>query len=73
MIILTVLFIVVLVGLTAAMYLLGFRLGGESWRNEVDRVHHEAARAERQIHDLTRQAFVAMTEEADRQRRGGRS
>ncbi len=50
-------------------FLLGFRLGGHSWIAEVNRVRAEAAAAERQLHDLTRSAFVAMAEEAEQARR----
>lgn len=53
-------------------FLLGFRLGGQSWLAETTRVRAEAAAAERQLHDLTRSAFVAMAEEAQRHRPGGR-
>lgn len=51
-------------------FLLGFRLGGQSWITEAHRVRAEAAAAERQLHDLTRSAFVAMAEEAQRRRSG---
>jgi hypothetical protein len=53
-------------------FLLGFRLGGQSWITEAQRVRAEAAAAERQLHDLTRSAFVAMAEEAERRRFGKR-
>ena len=49
-------------------YLLGFRLGGQSWMTEANRVRAEAAAAERQLHDLTRSAFVAMAEQAEQRR-----
>jgi uncharacterized membrane protein len=49
-------------------FLLGFRLGGQSWITQVQRVRAEAAEAERQLYDLTRAAFVAMAEEAERRR-----
>ncbi len=49
-------------------FLLGFSLGGSHWHTEMIRTQVEAASARRQIHDLTRQAFVAMAEHA--QRRG---
>jgi hypothetical protein len=71
-VIVLVLLLVLLVGLVASAYLLGFRLGGDHWRDEVLRVRSESVEAQRQIHDLTRQAFVAMAEEAER-RRGSRS
>jgi UPF0716 family protein affecting phage T7 exclusion len=50
------------------VYLLGFRLGGQSGISELQRVRAEAAEAERQLHDLTRSAFVAMAEAAERRR-----
>lgn len=50
------------------IYLLGFRLGGQSGISELQRVRAEAAEAERQLHDLTRSAFVAMAEAAERRR-----
>lgn len=52
--------------LSASFYLLGFRLGGEHAQEELLRVRLEAAAAERQLHELTRNAFVAMSEEAKR-------
>jgi hypothetical protein len=51
-------------------FLLGFRLGGQSWIAEAQRVRAEAAVAERQLHDMTRAAFMAMAEEAEAARRG---
>ena len=54
------------------IYLLGFRLGGQSWISEAQRVRAEATAAERPLHDLTRSAFVAMAEEAERRRFGNR-
>lgn len=53
-------------------FLLGFRLGGNSWLAEAQRVRAEAAAAERQLHDMTRSAFVAMAEEAEARRSRGR-
>ena len=52
------------------MFLLGFRLGGEHWHARLTRVRLETAEAERKLHDLTRDAFVAMTDAAET--RGGR-
>ncbi len=57
-----------LTGLIAAAYLLGFRLGVDNSREELLRVRLEGAEAQRRIHALTRSAFVAMTEEAERRR-----
>lgn len=68
---LVVLLILVLLGLTlTALFLLGFRLGGDAQVAELERVQAEARVAERRLHDLTKAAFVAMAEEADRRRRG---
>lgn len=71
MILLTVVLILALLGLSFMNFLLGFRLGGDHWQRELMRVRLEAAQASRQMGDLTRQAFVTMTEEAHRLR--GRS
>ena len=63
--------IVLVVGfllMAVLVYLLGFRLGGQSGISELQRVRAEAAEAERQLHDLTRSAFVAMAEAAERRR-----
>jgi hypothetical protein len=54
--------------LGAVMFLFGFRLGGNHWLSELARVRMEAAQAERQLHTLTREAFAAMAEEAQRRR-----
>lgn len=69
--ILLIIFLLLSVSLIVTLtYLLGFRLGGQSWISEAQRVRAEAAAAERQLHDLTRSAFVAMAEEAERRRFG---
>lgn len=69
MVILT-LFLFLSVGLIVMLtFLLGFRLGGQSWLAEAQRVRAEAAFAERQLHDMTRAAFMAMAEEAEATRR----
>lgn len=73
MVLLLVIFLLLSVSLIVTLtYLLGFRLGGQSWISEAQRVRAEAAAAERQLHDLTRSAFVAMAEEAERRRFGNR-
>lgn len=54
--------------LVLALFLLGFRLGVHQATLELLRVRTEATQARRQIGDLTRQAFVAMAEEAERRR-----
>jgi hypothetical protein len=61
---LVVVLIVALLALSSAVFLLGFRLGGGHWKDRLSQVRMEGAQAERQLHDLTRQAFVAMAEEA---------
>lgn len=61
--------VLVLLGVTLTLtYLLGFRLGGESWQAEAGRIRQEAADARREMHLLTRQAFTAMAEEVERRR-----
>jgi hypothetical protein len=68
-----VVFLVIAIAMVLALtYLLGFRLGGQSWVAEAQRVRAQAAAAERQLHDLTRSAFVAMAEEVERRRHGRR-
>lgn len=57
---------VLLLGLLATLYLLGFRLGGTSTLEELTRVRVEAAQARRQMEVLTRQAFAAMLDGARR-------
>jgi len=70
-VILLVLFLLGAMGLVVVLtFLLGFRLGGQSWISEAQRVKAEAAAAERQMHDLTRSAFIAMAEEAQARRSG---
>lgn len=68
-----VLLLILLAGLLAASYLLGFRLGGDHWREEVLRVRTESAAAQSRIHELTRQAFIAMAEAVQERRPGGTS
>jgi hypothetical protein len=58
--------IVMAVIIGVLLFLLGFRLGNEHGRSRIARVQLEAARAERQLHDLTRQAFVAMADASQR-------
>ena len=71
--VLLIIFLLLSVSLIVTLtYLLGFRLGAQSWISEAQRVRAEAAAAERQLHDLTRSAFVAMAEEAERRRFGNR-
>ena len=69
MIALGIALVVTLSVIAVLTFLLGFRLGGHSWVAEAQRV--KAANAQRELHDLTRAAFVAMAEEAER-RTGGR-
>jgi uncharacterized membrane protein YciS (DUF1049 family) len=69
---LVVFLLVALVTLGAALFLLGFQLGGEHWQARLLRVRLESERAQRQMHDLTRQAFVAMSQRAEQSRRRSR-
>jgi len=63
-----VLGVVSIVSATVAWFLLGFRLGGTHWQNELLLTQMEAASARRQLFDLTRQAFVGMAKHAQRAR-----
>jgi hypothetical protein len=66
---LTLLVVLLLAGLLLASYLLGFRLGGQKLQDDLLRVRLEAIEAQRQLHRLTRDAFVAMAEHAEQTRR----
>lgn len=62
-------FFILLAGLVASTFLLGFRVGGDHLREEVVRVKLDSLTAQREIHDLTRNAFVAIAEAAERRQR----
>lgn len=64
----TVVFLLVLLAILA--YLLGVQLGGRQWKARVEELQAESLRATRVMHDLTRQAFVAMAEHAERRLNG---
>jgi hypothetical protein len=64
--ILLLLTVTVLLVFALGVFLLGFQVGGRFHMSELQRVRYEAAKAERQLHDLTRDAFVAMAEHPDR-------
>jgi hypothetical protein len=66
---LLILVVLLMLGVAALVYLLGFRLGGDEQRSELLRTKAEGLRAERQLHDLTRQAFEAMVRHAEERRR----
>lgn len=68
MIALTIIVLALVALVVGAAYLLGFQLGGRSWRPELLQVRQEAARAERQLHDLTVAGFEAMAEAVERRR-----
>lgn len=51
----------------AGWFLLGFRVGGSHWQHRLLQMQMESARARRQLHDLTREAFVAMADHAQSQ------
>lgn len=69
---LLILLILLVVALSASVYLIGYLLGGQTWRARLDRVRAESLEAERQLHNLTRNAFVAMSEHDHRYKAGGR-
>ena len=69
MIALTLLVVLLVAGLFLASYLLGFRLGGQKLQDDLLRVRLEGIEAQRRLHRLTRDAFVAMAEHAENQRR----
>lgn len=69
MLFLGIFLLLAVVAVICLTFLLGFRLGGQSAWAESQRVRAQAAAAERELHNLTRSAFVAMAEEVDRQRR----
>jgi hypothetical protein len=55
--------------LASVAFLLGFRVGGDHWQSELTRVRVEAVEAERRLHDLSRQAFIAMAEKVEQEHR----
>ncbi len=63
-----VIFLLLLILVVALTFLLGFRVGGDRWSSELARVQTEAMDAQRQMHDLTREAFIAMAEHVDHER-----
>jgi hypothetical protein len=67
---LTFVLVLALASLALAVFLLGFRLGGDHWQAELARVRLEAAQAQGRIHDLTLHAFVAMAEHVQAKRSG---
>ena len=57
--------ILAVLGLLAVVaFLLGYRLGSDQWQSRLVRIRLESARAERDLHDLTRSAFEAMVDRA---------
>ena len=60
------LILVLLLGLLAAVYLLGFHLGGQNASQELLQVRLESLAAQRAMHDLTRTAFAKMLERVER-------
>ena len=69
MIALLLLTVVLIIGSAFVVYLLGYCLGGDHARDELLRVRAEASAATRQLHRVSRQAFIAMSEAAERHRR----
>ena len=64
-----IILMIMLVVIAGLAFVLGCRYGGDHWSSELTRVQAEAMDAQRQMHDLTRQAFVAMAEHAEAERR----
>lgn len=62
------LFLLALACLIAAVYLLGFLRGGRRFQTDLIRVRLEGIAGERELHDLTRDAFIAMSDYAERRR-----
>ena len=60
--------VILLVVVSGAIFVWGFRLGGEQGHAELAKVRLQAAQAERRLHNLTRDAFVRMAEAAERRR-----
>ncbi len=60
--------VVGIVAMIAVAVLLGFRLAAPERDHELLRVRTQAAEAARRMHDLTREAFVAMTEHVEQRR-----
>ncbi len=73
MIVLAILIPLLVVALIVGAFMVGCREGSHHWQTLMDDTRRQSANAERQLHDLTRQAFVAMAEEVERHRRGDRS
>ena len=66
---LVIVVLVLTIAVVIGVFRLGFQVGGRRWQSELRRTRFEAARAERQLHDLTREAFVAMADHVDPDRR----
>jgi hypothetical protein len=64
---LVVILSVIVLGLSGAL-LREFRVGSDQSRAELSQVRRDANQERRRLHDLTREAFVAMSEEAERRR-----
>lgn len=69
-VLLTAVFGVLVGGLVAVTYLLGFQLGGSSMLEELTRLRADAVHTARQMDTITRQAITAMLDEAQRRRQG---
>jgi uncharacterized protein HemX len=61
--------ILLLALIVGAVFLLGFRLGGEHGQSELTQVRLQSMQAERRLHDLTRSAFESMAEAFDQRRK----
>ena len=58
----------VLATVLVGLFFTGYLLDEADQQSELDRVRIEALRAERELHEITRRAFVAMTEVAEERR-----
>lgn len=63
---LTLLLVLAMFVIVGGVFALGLRLGSDRQDSELSQLRLDTALAKRRMHDLTRQAFVAMTEEAQR-------
>ena len=54
------------VAFVAGVFVVGFQVGVRESQSELHRTWFETAQAQRRLHDLTRDAFVAMAEHAER-------
>ena len=66
MIELTIMLMLALAVAVILAYLLGFRMAHDQSDSVLARIRFDSAEASRRMHDVTRNAFVAMAEQAQR-------